>query len=807
MESVAVEISNRERWGGSTEGITDTSGGGGGGEDDAPITSNHSMTSVQAEHGMDATAASAGEVAAAEPTSAAERGARTQVPSSSATISARIVGETMRFSREASPLLVRALATLPRKGRMLPHHGGDKESEPTPGRECTKALPRKCQCPPPSAAAGAASATPRDAAVTPPNHQWVFTGVIEALVLAGSLDATTTLCHFTAETKKSGYATGCRGTGDYFRGNLQFPGPSASPPMSPACAAGAGVGRTGGEYDASSSSPSTGSREGQNTDEVQGSAARLDRLLLIERQLELLGEHAASTATASDDGLVRTTTSFVVPFSWGSMSLLHAPTRFGGTRRKDGFDGGDGGRGGNQLRDCQAQWRAVRLDRLLSSRIVRALPGYVGCLPPRRSVGIVPTLLRWLEAGDHDVRWISVGPSEAHTHLLSALGIALSNVTSRENVVAANNSLGQRRHHCRQGDRRHGQPEGEIEAVGEEREEVSCDGVVAVASAVASATMRMMSSSDKEGVVDTGLFPQLCALITHVVDLLLRLIFRKQQRRLAQLPVPLGSHSQPRTHLAASTPGQSGVDSTLEFCTLVKSLLRAVAEHLVQWYPEQQAEVMESGKEDQDNTQADVIEPTQSGGGGGSDWDDWDDDDDEDDDATVRRSAATPRDVADGRHVCSAAQNLKPDSVRLCAALRAAAALMRSSTRIFAAAAETYGGRASSSTSANDTLSKFSSSKEEEEEEEGELHPFQVDLAPTPMMMPADIVVGADKQRAEGLTQRTRAKLADHGSSPSNLDHFPPSLEAALDGLEARHRRALLRAWALSAGVTSPRGT
>lgn len=143
--------------------------------------------------------------------------------------------------------------------------------------------------------------------------------------------------------------------------------------------------------------------------------------LIIERQLGLLGEialsnHAPPSAGSNKHGgrstpksTTAATTRVVVPFSWGSMSLLHAPTRFEMDTRKEGLgsDHDDRGRGGgnpprgqDRLRACQARWRAVRLDRLLSSRVVRALPGYVGSLSLQRSAGIVPTLLRWLEVNE-----------------------------------------------------------------------------------------------------------------------------------------------------------------------------------------------------------------------------------------------------------------------------------------------------------------------------------------------------------------------------------------------------------------------
>lgn len=389
--SVIIEIANRERWGGSTDGIADTSDGSGGGGGSVSVISNKFRTSVQVEHEVESTAASAtvGAMVAGQPV-AAERARIRNVWESA---SARIVGEILRLSRETPSLLVRALAALTCKGGiLLPGRDREEEINPTPAaRECTTALPRECLDSPPVAGATAVG----EAVVAPWNHQWVFTGVIEALVLAESLVATTTVGRDPTKTEKLHGADFSRGPGGYSGGGQQLSGPLASSPFSPASAAGVVGGKAGGEMNISS----TGSGQTQKATELN-LAAQSGHLTLIEIQLELLHRQAHSTA-GSDGWSASTRGTLVVPFSWGSMSLLHAPTRFE-EMRNEGLGGDDGGagnplRGENQLRDCQSRWRAVKLDRLLSSRIVRALPGYIGCLPLQRSVGIVPTLLRWLE--------------------------------------------------------------------------------------------------------------------------------------------------------------------------------------------------------------------------------------------------------------------------------------------------------------------------------------------------------------------------------------------------------------------------
>ena len=140
---VVVEISNGERWGGSTDGIVDTSpgGGGSGGGDGVQPHSNLSRASVDAiELGKDDAATNAApitagamvtesSVAAAE---AAEIRAGAPWASSVSTstppaAAARVVGETLRLAREAPIFLARAVAALADNGGVLSGRGGRDE--------------------------------------------------------------------------------------------------------------------------------------------------------------------------------------------------------------------------------------------------------------------------------------------------------------------------------------------------------------------------------------------------------------------------------------------------------------------------------------------------------------------------------------------------------------------------------------------------------------------------------------------------------------------------------------------------------
>lgn len=397
------EITNQERWGGSTDGIADTSGGGGGGGTNDGISKKKNRPRAPLEHGAGATDAPvAAEATIARPPAAVAERARTRGgPNASQPVIARVVGETLRLAREAPPMLARALASLAGEGGTEPDRGREKESQPIPGRGCPAAgLPRERQGQgsAPSAAAAAAAAVVEE----PRNHRWVLTGVVEALMLAESLVATTTLTRFPAGMSETSHRDDWYGCLTDIGGGeqMQSSTPPASPSTPPAAAARVVAGKAGGETSASFA----GSRKAQEGAGAENSAARSARLLLIERQLELLHEQALSTAGGVGWSATPTAT-FVVPYSWGSMSLLNAPTRFEG--HKEG-SGGNHGRGRNarrgelKLGDFQNCWRAVRLDRLLSSRVVRALPGYVGALPPQRNIGMVPILLRWLEVQVND---------------------------------------------------------------------------------------------------------------------------------------------------------------------------------------------------------------------------------------------------------------------------------------------------------------------------------------------------------------------------------------------------------------------
>eukprot|EP00752_Nemacystus_decipiens_P017850 g16006.t1 len=763
---VVVEIANGERWGGSTDGITDTSGGGDGVQTNSPPPG---TASVHAERGASSTvvasSASADRVAESSSVSAAERGARAQGTCVSPPAVARLVGETLDLARDAPSLLARAVGALSagNGGAILPDRDREKAREQGgPARECTAGTPspRERQASSPSCAAAAAAVA--EGVAEQPKHRWVFTGVIDALVMAESLVATTTLSlHHATKPEKPQRAADCSGDrGDSTRREQQFSAPSASPSLP--------AETPGGEQ----SSPSTGSTDKiQNVDEAGSlTAARSDHhLSLIERQLELLHERALSTGAGTDgrrSASSTTATLFVVPFSWGSLSLLRrAPTLFEEERK----------------------------------------------------------------AGDPGVRWISVSPSEAHAHLLSAIGIALQNIAAspKSAVADGNNSIERRRrqHGPRylRRQQRHQQEEG-VEEEGEGKP----DEVVAAVRAVVGALTRGLTSSGKHGWVGPSLFPQMCSLATHVVDLLLRLVLLAQERRDRSVHalVRLDVYSQPPTRLAASTRRRAwpSINASDSF-TLVGSLLRSVAEHLVRWYPPEQVENLTEPAEKNDfqnSVQEDDAagEPVQSGGDVGDDrddWDDWDDDDDEGANEQQRSSSSASSGFEDGgRNSRGAARTESEESARIGAAFRGAAVFVRSAAAFFessaaaaAAAVETSDGRSlSRGTVAKKVALTKPASDEEKQQDEGDRHPTKAVLPPILSgadAFPGDVGYEAEEEERAECPKPTRdTRTIDSGGSPSDLHRLPPSFVAVLGGLLPAQRQALLRAWAFDAAVSSP---
>lgn len=159
--NMAVSVTNRERWGGGTEGIAD-SGVGGRGVSRLPVAT---------------TSSSVGSTAAAKAAVASKHAAVTV---------AQIVRDTVALCCEAPPLLARALA-------------GVAVEKETPD-EIGKCTPHQSTARPIEASNRAKSSGGEGAGLLTP--QWVFTAIVEAVILAGSFHATTVLLPF-SETPSS----------------------------------------------------------------------------------------------------------------------------------------------------------------------------------------------------------------------------------------------------------------------------------------------------------------------------------------------------------------------------------------------------------------------------------------------------------------------------------------------------------------------------------------------------------------------------------------------------------------------------
>lgn len=165
--SVAVSVTNRERWGGGTEGIAD-SGVGGQGFSRLPVAT---------------TSSSVGSMAADK---------AAVVHKHAAVTVAQIVRDTLALCCEAPPLLARALTGV-----------AAKEEPPDKIGECTPHQSTAC----PIEASNRAKYSGGEGAglLTP---QWVFTAVVEAMILAGSFHATTVLLSFSKTPSSNDYPRG-----------------------------------------------------------------------------------------------------------------------------------------------------------------------------------------------------------------------------------------------------------------------------------------------------------------------------------------------------------------------------------------------------------------------------------------------------------------------------------------------------------------------------------------------------------------------------------------------------------------------
>lgn len=280
------------------------------------------------------------------------------------------------------------------------------------------------------------------------------------------------------------------------------------------------------------------------------------------------------------------------------------------------------------------------------------------------------------KASDHNVRWISVSLLEAHICLLSAISIALKKSAT---------ALRKRRvGHAKQQEHEEQRPGSEPQRQEVEEEEIfeMCDngavapeafgGVDQVAGAVVQTLTGMLTSDDSKGMAAKILFPQTCVVARDVINLLLVLV---QDLHASRSPTHadtqncfVGGSDPLRDRAAYTTPIEVGKRDEM-----VASILRSVAEHLLQWYPEREA--VEVGKHQHQNQPCvgeggvegvrcsggvNVVvdgvvgddggvgsdvgggdgDDGDSSGSGGNDWDDWDDDE-QDDGAGGRRTTDT----------------------------------------------------------------------------------------------------------------------------------------------------------------------
>ena len=165
--TVTVSITNRERWGGSTEGIAD-SGVGGQSFPRLPVVTTRSS--------LGSTAAEEAEV----------------VNKNAAATVARIVRDTLALCCEAPPLLAHALA------------GVTKEKE-TPNETGERTPRQSTGCPVVTLTRPKKSGGKCTRLLGP---QWVFTGVVEAIILARSFRATTVCFRFSEKPSSYNHPRG-----------------------------------------------------------------------------------------------------------------------------------------------------------------------------------------------------------------------------------------------------------------------------------------------------------------------------------------------------------------------------------------------------------------------------------------------------------------------------------------------------------------------------------------------------------------------------------------------------------------------
>lgn len=294
-----ISVTSPERWGSSADGISDSGCHVGGSVGwSAPAERNRAEEAV---------------------VPSVEDGGTSQ-----AVAAAQVVGNTLALCRDAPPLLIQALAGVASKhdDGMDWQSGTHKEDGGGTGIASTSACGSTCS--------GSTLTTPGKAAsLSSPPHRWVFTGVVEALVLAAAFrSSTSSPCSHSQAVPRTARNSGASvpSSEDTLWGregdNIQLELKSASaaehvvvkqqlqllhkevfptnglkevPPAA--------------SYQAFVESNNTGT--GKETVEAGGSG-------------HAGGGRAGGTATVNADVVV----SFAVPFSWGSLSIVRTPSPF-----------------------------------------------------------------------------------------------------------------------------------------------------------------------------------------------------------------------------------------------------------------------------------------------------------------------------------------------------------------------------------------------------------------------------------------------------------------------------------------------
>lgn len=303
-----ISIVTRERWGGSTDGIADTSGG------LAPAldrlsTNENGKVAEDAEAAIGNTALGADSEAA---TAEVKPGGRS--PKASESILAQIVMDALSLARDASPLLARALATFSAEGEVLPKGVRKTSCESTQDCEAVtaKTFTSGGDClTSPHAVAVASSPSARTMTLEQYYHQHhVWTGGIEALVLMASFLATTIFrpdCSKTPTPREEGDGNSRtsrkRGFGEQPSALSSLSPPSSSSVLSDGACSGVFPPSAGGTKANSTATTEPDWRVNSGAARGGNGGYRDDDpspFWLVQQQLELLHHEAFPTAAKSE---------------------------------------------------------------------------------------------------------------------------------------------------------------------------------------------------------------------------------------------------------------------------------------------------------------------------------------------------------------------------------------------------------------------------------------------------------------------------------------------------------------------------